>query len=211
MSSQHKHNPISFRPAERDRVLLLAYQQQTGYPLNAILTDAVHKLLTTHDHGWAEDVEEAGGLCPACLAGARLAGARAATCLITCPPGTMPTALLTARCAPDRWNADAARITAPTSTTDPPATITRPPTRCRSVVFFTTQMLTEVTTSDPENPHAQAGSLLLDVLPDAAPEPAACCAADPADVGQFPDLTHPATTAAFATRAVQLTGPVWCG
>ena len=61
MSNQHKHNPISFRPAERDRVLLLAYQQQTGYPLNAILTDAVHKLLTTHDHG------EARRPCPACL------------------------------------------------------------------------------------------------------------------------------------------------
>jgi len=196
VSSQHKHNPISFRPAERDRVLLLAYQQQTGYPLNAILTDAVHKLLTTHDHGWAEDVEEAGGLCPACLAGARLAGARAATCLITCPPGTMPTALLTARCAPDRWNADAARITAPTSTTDPPATITRPPTRCRSVVFFTTQMLTEVTTSDPENPHAHVGSELLDV----DPPPAAAAVALPAEVGHFPEDTHPATVAAFATR-----------
>ena len=73
-------------------------------------------------------------------------------------------------------------MTAPTSTTDPPDTITSPPTRWRSVVFFTTQMLTEVTTSDPENPHAQVGSELLDV----DPPPAAAAVALPAEVGHFP-------------------------
>ena len=58
-------------------------------------------------------------------------------------------------------------------------------------------MLTEVTTSDPENPHAQVGSALLDVDP--AP-PAAAAVAAPAEVGHFPELTHPATVAALLTR-----------
>jgi len=67
---------------------------------------------------------------------------------------------------------------------------------CRSVVFLTTQIFTDVTTRLPLNPHAQAGSLLLDV----DPPPLADAVADPAEVGQFPELTHPATVAALLTR-----------
>jgi hypothetical protein len=39
--SQHKHSPISFRPAEEDRAWLLRYSEATGIPVNRILTDAV--------------------------------------------------------------------------------------------------------------------------------------------------------------------------
>lgn len=41
MSSQHKHDPISFRPPEGDRARLLAYAERTGRPVNRILAEAL--------------------------------------------------------------------------------------------------------------------------------------------------------------------------
>ena len=41
MPSQHKHPPVSFRPAEADRAWLLAYSEATGIPVNRILADAL--------------------------------------------------------------------------------------------------------------------------------------------------------------------------
>ena len=111
-------------------------------------------------------------------------------------PGVTCTTCSTARAAPVRWNAEAARTAAPTSSTRPPDPSSNPPTMCRIVVFLTTQIFTDVTMRLPLNPHAQVGSLLLDV----DPPPLADAVADPAEVGQFPELTHPATVAALLTR-----------
>src|SRR5580698_1245317 len=97
---------------------------------------------------------------------------------------------------------------APVITTIPPPASTSPPTRCRSVVFLTTHRLTEVTTRLPLNPHAHVGSVLLEVVP-APPAPAAPAVAEPADAGHFPELTHPATVAAFATRWLYCAPPCW--
>lgn len=44
MPDRHKHPPIRFRPPEADRLWLAAYQQETGKPMNAILTEAVQRL-----------------------------------------------------------------------------------------------------------------------------------------------------------------------
>ena len=44
MPNQQKYRPISFRPPEGDRLWLLAYKEQTGQPMNAILTEAVQRL-----------------------------------------------------------------------------------------------------------------------------------------------------------------------
>jgi hypothetical protein len=41
MPSQHKHQPIPFRPPEGDRLWLAAYAEQVGRPVNAILTEAL--------------------------------------------------------------------------------------------------------------------------------------------------------------------------
>ena len=41
MSSQHKHNPIPFRPAARNRAWLLEEAKETKRPVNAILNEAV--------------------------------------------------------------------------------------------------------------------------------------------------------------------------
>ena len=41
MPSQHKHNPIPFRPVDGDRTWLLAYAKAIGRPVNAILREAL--------------------------------------------------------------------------------------------------------------------------------------------------------------------------
>jgi hypothetical protein len=59
MPSQHKHNPIAFRPPEGDRLWLLAYAQRTGQPVNRVLAEALaeyraarqsHEQLDNHAH-----------------------------------------------------------------------------------------------------------------------------------------------------------------
>lgn len=44
MSDRHKTSPLRFRPPEPERLWLAAYQEQTGLPMNAILTEAVRAL-----------------------------------------------------------------------------------------------------------------------------------------------------------------------
>ena len=46
MSGQHKHSPLRFRPPEVEREWLEARAEQTGEPLNAILTAAVRALMS---------------------------------------------------------------------------------------------------------------------------------------------------------------------
>jgi hypothetical protein len=41
MSSQHKHNPIPFRPPAGDRAWLLAHAAETGRAVNAVLAEAL--------------------------------------------------------------------------------------------------------------------------------------------------------------------------
>ena len=41
MPSQHKHQPIAFRPPEGDRAWLLEYARLTGKPVNKILAEAL--------------------------------------------------------------------------------------------------------------------------------------------------------------------------
>ena len=41
MPSQHKHQPIPFRPPEGDRAWLLGYAKRTGTPVNRILAEAL--------------------------------------------------------------------------------------------------------------------------------------------------------------------------
>lgn len=44
MPDRHKAAPLRFRPPEPERFWLADYQQQTGKPMNAILTEAVRRL-----------------------------------------------------------------------------------------------------------------------------------------------------------------------
>ena len=44
MPDRHQASPLRYRPAAAERAWLLAYQQQTGKPMNAILTEAVRRL-----------------------------------------------------------------------------------------------------------------------------------------------------------------------
>jgi hypothetical protein len=44
MPDRHKNTPLRFRPPETERQWLLTYQQQTGKPMNAILTEAIQLL-----------------------------------------------------------------------------------------------------------------------------------------------------------------------
>ena len=48
MSSQHKHNPIPFRPPSPEREWLLRYAADTGRPVNAILTEALSEYRSRH-------------------------------------------------------------------------------------------------------------------------------------------------------------------
>jgi hypothetical protein len=44
VTDRHKHPPLRFRPPEPERLWLLVYQERTGKPMNAILTEAVQRL-----------------------------------------------------------------------------------------------------------------------------------------------------------------------
>lgn len=43
MTDRHKHAPIRFRPPEADRLWLLAYAEETGRAVNAVLAEALAK------------------------------------------------------------------------------------------------------------------------------------------------------------------------
>ena len=43
-TDRHKNTPLRFRPPDAERLWLAAYQEQTGKPMNAILTEAVRRL-----------------------------------------------------------------------------------------------------------------------------------------------------------------------
>jgi hypothetical protein len=45
MPDRHKNPPLRFRPPEPERSWLAAYQERTGKPMNAILTEAVRLLM----------------------------------------------------------------------------------------------------------------------------------------------------------------------
>jgi hypothetical protein len=45
MTDRHKNPPLRFRPPEPERSWLAAYQERTGKPMNAILTEAVRRLM----------------------------------------------------------------------------------------------------------------------------------------------------------------------
>lgn len=49
MTDRHKNPPLRFRPPEPERSWLAAYQEQTGQPMNAILTEAVRRLMADTD------------------------------------------------------------------------------------------------------------------------------------------------------------------
>lgn len=57
MSGQHKHSPLRFRPPEAERLWLASYQEQTGDAMNAILTEAVRRLMA--DAGMREQIAAA--------------------------------------------------------------------------------------------------------------------------------------------------------
>ena len=44
MTDRHTHKPFRFRPPEAERLWLAGYQERTGKPMNAILTEAVRAL-----------------------------------------------------------------------------------------------------------------------------------------------------------------------
>ena len=48
MPSQHKHNPVPFRPPEGDRSWLLTYAEATGQPVNAVLVAALGEYRARH-------------------------------------------------------------------------------------------------------------------------------------------------------------------
>ena len=49
MPDRHKHSPLRFRPPEPERSWLVAYQEQAGKPMNAILTEGVRRLMADAD------------------------------------------------------------------------------------------------------------------------------------------------------------------
>lgn len=51
MTGKHKRTPLRFRPPEAERVWLEARQEETGEPMNAILTAAVRALMATAEPG----------------------------------------------------------------------------------------------------------------------------------------------------------------
>jgi hypothetical protein len=55
MADRHKHPPIRFRPPEAERLWLAAYQERTGKPMNAILTEAVRRLRAEVERGTGQD------------------------------------------------------------------------------------------------------------------------------------------------------------
>jgi hypothetical protein len=59
MPNQHKRPPLAFRPPEDERLWLLAYQERTGKPMNAILTEAVRLFREAADRQEAPAPEDA--------------------------------------------------------------------------------------------------------------------------------------------------------
>ena len=55
MTDRHKHTPIRFRPPEADRARLLKYADDTGQPVNAVLTAALREFLAESDEIGAPD------------------------------------------------------------------------------------------------------------------------------------------------------------
>lgn len=54
MPGQHKHRPVSFRPPEGDRAVLMHLHKTTGKPVNRILAEALRLYL---DHVEGTDAE----------------------------------------------------------------------------------------------------------------------------------------------------------
>ena len=48
MSSQHKRNPVNFRPPEADRAWLYAYAEATGRTVGAVLSEALTEYRAAH-------------------------------------------------------------------------------------------------------------------------------------------------------------------
>jgi hypothetical protein len=44
MADRHEHKPLRYRPPAAERLWLASYKEQTGKPMNAILTEAVRAL-----------------------------------------------------------------------------------------------------------------------------------------------------------------------
>ena len=55
MADRHKNTPLRFRPPEPERLWLAAYQEHSGKPMNAILTEAVRVLRTQVTAAWNEE------------------------------------------------------------------------------------------------------------------------------------------------------------
>lgn len=51
MPDRHKVKPLRFRPPEAERRWLADYQERTGKPMNAILTEAVRRLMAEEEAG----------------------------------------------------------------------------------------------------------------------------------------------------------------
>lgn len=49
MADRHKTSPLRFRPPEPERLWLVAEQERTGKPMNAVLTEAVRRLMADMD------------------------------------------------------------------------------------------------------------------------------------------------------------------
>src|SRR5579864_5191643 len=123
----------------------------------------------------------------------------------------------TAATAPERWNAPAATISAPTTNTPPPATISSPPSSPRISLL---RIRHEYGSDGPcpnTRPRCPPPRLNAQSDPAAAGDEPAAAAADPppptpavdVDAGHFPDAAHFATVAAFATRALYEAPPGW--
>lgn len=54
-ADRHKVPTLRFRAPEPERLWLLAYQEHTGKPMNAILTEAVRRLRAGVERNWNED------------------------------------------------------------------------------------------------------------------------------------------------------------
>lgn len=57
MADRHKTSPLRYRPPEAERLWLAAYKERTGKPMNAILTEAVRRLMA--DAGMREQIAAA--------------------------------------------------------------------------------------------------------------------------------------------------------
>jgi len=56
-ADRHKVPTIRYRASVADRSWLLAYQEHTGKPMNAILAEAVRRLRAEVERSWNDDDE----------------------------------------------------------------------------------------------------------------------------------------------------------